>query len=211
MEGKAAWFRYILVGIAIKELCSALYFSTDMQVHKHWISLVGNKNWEGWYTDESSIWTLDYPPLFAVFQYILFLLIKLSYKTIDGIPWGAIIKKSLPEINKLLVYPATESNTEQTNFIMRQTVIISEFLFIIALLLYKNISFFLNLHFFKFFFRRYCWKKKEVSGNISAGFLIFFLSFMNVGLIAVDSPFFIFSRISFHKYLHNFRRYSLPI
>ena len=42
-----------------------------MDVHLHWKALVRQVPISDWYTDESSQWTLDYPPLFAYFEYVV--------------------------------------------------------------------------------------------------------------------------------------------
>lgn len=108
-----ALFSIIVAAAAFKALFFFSYHSTDFEVHRNWIAITCSLPISKWYFDETSVWTLDYPPLFAFFEWFLsFIAIKIDPEicTITSHPYisnGLIIFQRLSVIvSELLMFAA---------------------------------------------------------------------------------------------------------
>ncbi|CUM47904.1 Dolichyl pyrophosphate Glc1Man9GlcNAc2 alpha-1,3-glucosyltransferase [Debaryomyces fabryi] len=112
-----------VASLALKLLLSVGYHSTDFDVHRNWLAITYNLPISKWYIENTSQWTLDYPPFFAYFEWVVANFVPDFVKS-DGCL--KIVEKGLYSLPTVLF--------------QRLSVIVSEIVLFVSLQWYINSS-----------------------------------------------------------------------
>ncbi|KAF3434127.1 hypothetical protein FNV43_RR25230 [Rhamnella rubrinervis] len=174
VQNSSCWSLWWLFATAacVKLLLIPSYHSTDFEVHRHWLALTHSLPLSQWYFDETSPWTLDYPPFFAYFErflsvfanfidpQIVQLLKGLNYSS-DTVVYFQRITVILSDLSLLYgIYRLTRNLDSRRQKLIWVLVIWSPMLVIVDHLHFQYNGFLLVAApvYFVYLLRHYCWR-----------------------------------------------------
>ncbi|KAI9595359.1 glucosyltransferase Alg8 [Syncephalis fuscata] len=151
----SAFLHVAIAGTLLKLFLIPSYRSTDFDVHRNWLAITHTLPISKWYYEDTSEWTLDYPPFFAWFEYILSLVtpwVDPRITTISAAPyqsWECVLYQRLTVIatDGLLCYALHRFvkevawRTKQERVVMAAGVFLNVGLLIIDHILYNGFLF----------------------------------------------------------------------
>ncbi|EDV29024.1 uncharacterized protein TRIADDRAFT_18456 [Trichoplax adhaerens] len=164
-----------IIASLFKSLLIPSYRSTDFEVHRNWLAITHSLPVSQWYYENTSQWTLDYPPLFAWFEY------SLSQA-------AAVVDPEMVVISKL------EYASYRTIIFQRLSVVITDILLIYAV--YDYCKWWSNN-------RRLSSSSTSHGENntMIAAFVLMVLVIFNFGLIIIDHVHFQYNGMLFGIFL----------
>jgi len=129
----------------LKVLLFDTYHSTDFDVHRNWLAITHNLPIREWYLEKTSQWTLDYPPFFAYFEWILSQFVPQMVKD-DGCldivakgqyGWPTIVfQRSTVIISEILLFAILQtyinfSDDKILSFVISSSIVLSPGLLIV--------------------------------------------------------------------------------